>query len=485
MVNTIAVPVTILTGRALAKSDTSDKQVLIEGLDMPDQMYHELSQNSDVYLFPAEISNTRTDSYHTHMHNTTLRNFANEAAEGRAFLDSHDGTKLPIGYTFAGKYESKGSKQRAIAGVYMVGGIEYGGRHSMRSSDDFIAAIRARTIRDVSVGFYGGQWVCDITGRDYFKESPYYLGEAYEVEQEDGTTKMVVCTATIRDAHLSEVSAVYDGATPAAEILTARHVNSKVVPITGLNVLKARARWENGTITPTEQTYFERRYHVEMDRPHMTFIQGDRNTMDDNTTTTVADDIEVLVEEVEAETIDSDEVLDSAPAVETEEPIGVEDDAIEVEAVEVEAVEEDAPDAAIEVETAEEPIDKPRSQHVQELRAKIFELEAQLKKSKEATAELERYAAMGRVYHKDLIAATLDEGTRALGGAFDRDAYALLLATASIDTIKSIKAGFADKARDRFPGGRQVQVETVANEEPAVSPTAEPKKGIISPAAFS
>ena len=172
------------------------------------------------FVREMEISSTRLDSYFTHMMASTLQNFAQEAKEGRSFLDSHDGGKLGLGYTFGGELAIEGDNALAVANFYTVPGIRFGGQHSFASTDDFIKAVEARIVRDVSVGFHGGRWVCDICGGDYFRYSQcsHFAGVEYEQTGEDGVTKRTLATVGIHDAHLSEVSAVFDGATPGAMI---------------------------------------------------------------------------------------------------------------------------------------------------------------------------------------------------------------------------------------------------------------------------
>lgn len=159
----------------------------------------------DTFVREMEISSTRLDSYFTHMMASTLQNFAQEAQEGRSFLDSHDGGKLGLGYTFGGELALEGDSALAVANFYTVPGIRFGGQHSFASTDDFIKAVEARIVRDVSVGFHGGRWVCDICGGDYFRYSQcsHFAGVEYEQTGEDGVTKRTLATVGIHDAHLS------------------------------------------------------------------------------------------------------------------------------------------------------------------------------------------------------------------------------------------------------------------------------------------
>jgi len=196
------------------------------------------------FFWPAEISSDRLDAYFTRMDAvTTLRNFATEAALGVSFQDSHKASSLGFGQSLAGIYEEKNSTKRVVADFYTVPGIEFGGNQSYRSTDDFIRATKAGLVRDVSVGFYGGDMICDICGNSFFDfwSCEHWPGEKYIVEDQ-----ITLSTFTIKDAHLAEVSAVYDGATPEAMIL------------------RAQAQAEAGLIQPETARFLEIQYRIKL-----------------------------------------------------------------------------------------------------------------------------------------------------------------------------------------------------------------------------
>lgn len=167
-----------------------------------------------------EISSDRLDAYFTRMDPaTTLRNFAADAAEGRAFLLGHDHRSMPFGSTLTGDLlAGDGASIVQAWGMCLV--------------EDQTAPFRNRTRagiqKDVSVGFGRGKWICSICGRDMMRDWDcwHIPGIEYEVKATGssgslGSASMVLCTVTIVDARLSEVSAVFDGATPGAAILQA------------------------------------------------------------------------------------------------------------------------------------------------------------------------------------------------------------------------------------------------------------------------
>ena len=203
---------------------------------------------TDPFTFRIEASNNGLDYYFTHMNAATLANFAQDAANRVQFLDSHNSRNLGYGRTFAGLVEEDTSRapqfvpmrgagvgdgvgfaieppatyMRALLDVYTVPGIRFGGQLTYASTDDFITAVNAGLAEDVSVGFYGGRYTCDICGGDYtdYRQCDHFAGRVYGMG-EQGERK-AIATVTIDGAHLAEVSAVYDGATPNATILKAQ-----------------------------------------------------------------------------------------------------------------------------------------------------------------------------------------------------------------------------------------------------------------------
>jgi hypothetical protein len=167
------------------------------------------------YFWPAEASSTRLDSHGTRMAVSTLKNYAAEAEAGVSFLYSHDNREI-VGRSMGGRFvNAQGNGvARFTADFFAVPGVKLGSV----SSDQIIFAIDSKMLRDVSVGFYGGEWMCSICGRDIWgMECRHWPLMKYEVEH-DGRTEEVLCTADVENAHLAEVSGVYKGSTPGAAI---------------------------------------------------------------------------------------------------------------------------------------------------------------------------------------------------------------------------------------------------------------------------
>ncbi len=233
-------------------------------LNLPDDI-------ENPFAFETISSNNSLDFYYTHMLESSLRNFAADGAAGVQLLESHNNRNLGYGRTFNGRFNEDASQkpdfvlpnpdvelaiatpntlQQAILNTYTVPGIRFGGANlTYASTDDFILALRAGLIVDISIGFYGGRWICDICGGNYrsYSECPHFAGVEYPLgEQGD---RIVLSTVSVDNAHIAEHSVVYDGATPGAEI-----------------VRKAEGLARSNDIEPDIYNQLERRYKLELPR---------------------------------------------------------------------------------------------------------------------------------------------------------------------------------------------------------------------------
>ena len=403
----------------------------------------------DAFVFEAEVSSNRLDAYYTHMADSTLRNFARDAAEGVSLLDSHDGYKLGVGYSTGSRYEEEGGDARAVVTFYILPGLRFGGQHSYASSDDYIRAIKGGVVRDVSVGFYGGRWICDLCKQPYFGQGStcqHVAGYEYEVER-DGRLTRELCTVTIHDGRLSEVSLVYDGATP------------------GAMILKAEQEAEAGRMSPADIRHFEQQYRVKLPRPaagatrkagvttdpvrlpktpptanaaNLTIsvsagTNGVRAMEDEEVVTQDAPETEVTVEVAEVET----DVADAAPADSEARAT--------VEAVRAATLESAAPQG-ITLDAA-----------VRWLNEQLAQTRRQFDEAQAEVARLQPLADQGRAYREELVNQALAEGVRAMGEAFPQETYRAMLSAAPLEHIRQVRDTFAAQAAVRFPGGRQTR----------------------------
>ena len=400
-----------------------------------------LDGNADVFLFPALASNSGVDAYYTRMSPKTLANFAQGLETGVAFLDSHNTGRLPVGYSYSGRLmpytDDRGQDHTGSLGLfYVYPGITFGAGHSYATTDDYIKAIRAAIIRDVSVGFFGGNWICDLDGKDYWGgECEHVAGMPYEIAPDT----FRIATVTIDDAQLTEVSAVYDGATP------------------GATIQKVEQRWLNGQIGREEREAIQSRFHIPLPSDFRMSVNGlalpKRSA-----------DMTITGQEIEEDVVE--EGADAAPAAVVQEAAETEAEQVTFEAEEAEAIAEEL-EETIRVLKASggQSREYSRIDALRQLRGKFAEQGDLLRQHAAEVADLRQQVAGltplaedGRTYRADLIEQTIAEGVRALGDAFPQDVYREMLAQAAIPHIKQVRQSFEEKAAAVFPGGRQTQV---------------------------
>lgn len=379
---------------------------------------------SDPFFWSAEISNDKLDFYFTHMDISSLANYATDATAGVSFVDSHEIDRR-LGMSLNGKVEQVGEKFRAVADFYTLPGINFSGEHTFASTTDFIRFVRGIG-SDVSIGFYGGRIVCDICGQPVWgrTECPHIPGMEYAVG--DQGRDVVIATATVYDAHLGEVSSVYDGATPDAMIL------------------KISQQARDGALDERALMHLSRRYRLRLPDPRHVYGGVDlakrSNPMSD-TNPIVPDATQTTdIAQAAATATTSTELT----AVLEEVEINFEELA-EARVLKTVASYAGAPTNG----TTEEAV-RWMEQEINKLRNTVTERDVRI-------ATLEREAADGRTYRADLVDETLDEGTRAMGDAFDRDSYREILQGLSLERIKAVRSGFVKQGDSRFAGGRQTK----------------------------
>ncbi len=348
------------------------------------------------FFWLNQISSDDMDAYFTRMDPlTTLPNFAREAAQGVAFLIGHNNREMPFGATLTGTLETAGDVTRVLADAYAL-------REPTTAA--FVNRVRAGIQKDDSVGFYGGQWICSICGRDMLTdwwECWHVPGLMYEIKDPDGgttTVREVLAWALVKNAHLSEVSAVYDGATPGAAILAAQRAA------------------ESGHLTPQQARLLEQRYRINLPDRRL-LVAGADNLRAASAAT------EALPRAAGALPLPQEEPMPPTPE-ERAQPVEV---------------------------AGAAPFDPIRQ---------IFSLAGEvdvLGFCRDLAGELPRLRAQaddGAAYRKDLIAEALAEGVRALGDAFAEETYRGLLESAPLATIKRMRDDWQATARVRLPGGR-------------------------------
>lgn len=178
---------------------------------------------TDYFFCKAIASSDEYDTYYSRMGNSTLKNMRDALKLKIPILDSHKYGQLPVGRSVSGTLNRQ---KQVVAEFYVTRGLKLNSSgFSYQTTDDIERAIKTETVTDVSVGIIGGEDICDICGLDinnwfysYIHDEPYcphIPGIMYE--DEDGND--VLATYTIEGAELIELSLVWAGANPSAEII--------------------------------------------------------------------------------------------------------------------------------------------------------------------------------------------------------------------------------------------------------------------------
>lgn len=391
-------------------------------------------------FYDALVSQKVIDCYSTMMMRSTLKNYAADAGappSGVAFQDSHtyNGMQKTLGRSVEGRFlQGRGDNvDRTIVTFFTQPTLT-------PLMQEFVDRMRSGLAADVSVGFLGGRTVCSICGGEMFgwwygRESDnmcwHYPGVEYAVKDEDGkkTGERQIAIGQIEDAHLSEVSTVFDGATPGAGIIG----------------MKARAALERGFLPDEVRSVLEQRYQIEIASGTRLFLPVPATvatTRESNITIARAvaglstDREDSMPTEDKAKTFTQDEI-DRAIATARAEVTAPLRDAIRATGIEMNG-------------------DEDLALPIARLAEKIRTLTPQAKD--------------GERYRDDLIEQTLNEGVRAYGDKFDKDAERAEMRLISIDGIKRRLALLEPLADDIFKGGRA----TEDGDGPIVSPNATP-----------
>lgn len=346
----------------------------------------------DLFFFPAEISSTRLDAWYTRMHETSLTNYAADARAGVAFLIGHNNRGTGVGRSVEGRFLREDGA-RVIAHFYTHRGLVLDGYRT----DDLITGIRSGIIKDVSVGFKDADFECGVCGNNvYSRECSHFPGVAYDEINGDRAW------AWVKNAHLREVSGVYDGATPNAMILKAE----RMVP----------------SMSQLQVAQFEDVYSVRIS-PGATYSIPKKGRSMSVENVLAAAGFPVEGEDVERSVRSLvgalTEVRDSAEGLTTT-----------VEATRAER------DEALKT--------------VENLTVRVGELE-------KANVGLEGDAALGRQYRTDLIEQAIEAGIRCHGDDFAEESYRGLMENAPLEAIRRMRDDWDRTAATILQVGRQTQ----------------------------
>lgn len=387
-------------------------------------------EGRELFFFPAEISSNRLDAYFTRMAETSLVNYAREADEGRSFQNSHRWYELGFGRTLTGELEEdEAATRRVVSWLYTLSGL----RLNELSTDDLIAGIRAGIIQDVSIGFYGGEFRCAICGRDMLWDWDCQHVPGLKYQRADKTGEDLAF-AWVEDAHLAEVSAVYDGATPGAAIL------------------KAQREAEEGRLNDRARQLLEARYRIALPAQRVLLVTPDVDFVGTSGLQAAVGRAPVTYKE-SAGMLIRDQVVwdgdkgslaraDMDALLATYEGWEVEQKRLQ----EALAVAQGQLQRMAEVE-----------QRAQEASAEGRRLQEALSAAQAAVEQLKPQARDGEQYRQDLIAEALGEGVRALGEHFSAETYEGLLRGASLEVVKRMRDDWQRQGDTVFAGVRRTR----------------------------
>lgn len=415
--------------------EPSDSQIELIRAQMVDPS---VIEDAGVFAFQVEASNNLLDSYFTRMHETSLKNYAEDAKAGLSWMNSHrtggmlTDAEQPYGRSFDGTFVGAGgrgnAKMRVDEWFYIPRGATPNGPGAM-SADDMIHAIRTGTGRDVSISFWGGSWRCSICDRDMMVDwSCMHLpGFAYKPVDKDGkvvqdTDERVTAVAWIWDAHQTEASSVYDGATPQAM------------------VKKAGRMAAEGILKPHAIDLVEQRYRIHL--PHRTTHavalpestgassnSEEERTMPEGTSTGTNAGVEqstnANANEAQRATPPAAVTVDGLAGIRT---------ALSGRGI---TPESSVADIELVVRTV-----------LDEHRTRTERLE-QLD-----SPETQRLIADGRQFGELLRQEAIEEGVRAFGTEFETETYTELFKTASLDHVKRLRDKWRSQADAAIPSGR-------------------------------
>lgn len=219
----------------------------------------------------AAVSNSSLDSYFTRMAKSSLQNYAMDASNPTvSFQNSHRHNELPVGRSVVGQFVESGNVPQGMnaADFFPSVVVDFYSNRDLQLGDvsveQFLLGVESHVIKDVSIGFKEGenfQYTCSICNENYYSwECRHIAGREYALadnpnaDPTDSSADLKLCFVWVENARLSEVSAVYDGAT------------------TNAMIIKAEREVRAGRLDNATQTFLERRFRFRADSK--TWIAG-------------------------------------------------------------------------------------------------------------------------------------------------------------------------------------------------------------------
>jgi hypothetical protein len=234
------------------------------------------------FIRTAYGSTNQVDTYHTRMMKSTLENFAADFEAGLGIQNSHRTDEFSIGRTFDGRYvPGRGNTPARAEGDFYIPPHQ---KFTDVDTDSIIAGIRWGNIRDVSVGFYGGHINCSLCkkpmmtdlfailfgggddNRDVIDPSEPCLHlpgqDGWERDKKGNKIGEApqMAVGQVEDARCGELSLVFAGANPGAEIPRGKRAPGEVNGRLALPVAKARRMEELGVLQRPTALALEQQY---------------------------------------------------------------------------------------------------------------------------------------------------------------------------------------------------------------------------------
>ena len=407
-----------VVGRAIGEPTEPQLELIRAQFVAPEYL-----DENPVFVFQAEVSNNTLDAYYTRMDPSSLQNFAEDAKAGISFMNSHrtggmlTDAEQPYGRSFDAVMVGSGgrgnSKQRVDEWFYIPRSATPNGPGAA-GTEDIIRSILTGTGRDISIGFYGGEFRCSICEKNMARDwSCWHLpGMEYAVKDKDGkdTDQTALAVAWIHGARQAEASSVYDGATP------------------GCMVKKARRMADAGELKRDMVAVLEQRYRVRI--PYRSApapgVTLERTASEEEHGMT--DEERRAAEQAEREQAERDRQT------------AINDGLAGVRSVlSGRGITEASPMADIELT----------------VRSLIEENTRQGNRLAELDTDATRQAIQdGRDFRESLFTEAMEEGVRAYGDQFNRSTYEALLANASIPHLRAVIADWKRVAGEKIPTGR-------------------------------
>jgi hypothetical protein len=448
--------------------------------ELPEELLAQIHDRSVLqkalpYLNSAWGSTDRVDTYFTRMLPTTLQNFADDSTAGVSMQNSHRTNELALGRTYNGTYTAKRSNApgRTVMDFYIPPGV----RLTDVASDDVIEGIKWGTIKDVSVGFYGGEVRCSMCSKPMLRnlfaliffggdddreqidpESPcmHLPGLDYAVRDKEGkkTGERAMAIGEIDGAHLAELSFVFDGATPQAQI------KGRQAPV----MEKASRMLEAGVLGRREAMALEQQWRSRgMRLPHLEELTHRSYPA------AVAEPPEPTTEPKEAASMqDTERAAAGAATTTTTPPPGG-----------VSAETGGSGGGATPANPSPPPV---APDHVPALRSVMVraglapegfdgEISVRLAELGSEMQALREWADIGRAAREQLVERCKRSGVRAFGRSWSEAAYGPVLARGTYQELSDLEAHFEKIGDERFPSGRKTEgdIEPVPAERTQVS----------------